>query len=161
CAADPWCAWRSSACYVGRAAGRAPPGRAPAATATMAAARGPWPRLCTPRAKSFKSVEDELVGDGVLHKVALTAIQLARAGRQWLTCLRGLGGGRGGLALLAGDAHAVERAHHEDGRDAEEGEGEDVAQPRLQRHRQLDGEEAEQRGELDDRVHRHRRGILE
>src|SRR5262245_44102158 len=57
------------------------------------------------------------------------------------------------------DAHGVERPPDEDERNREERSRQDVAQagPLLagQRHRQLDGEQAEQRRELDDRIERH------
>src|SRR5207302_10360980 len=69
----------------------------------------------------------------------------------------------GGLTAL--DPHAVERAPDEHGREQEEHQAEHPAEPRTagggQAHRQLDGEEAEEGGELDDGVHGHRRGVLE
>src|ERR1051326_7154019 len=62
----------------------------------------------------------------------------------------------------AADSHPVERAPDEEGRDEEEDGGQDVvdrvvAAAAENRERQLDREQAEERRELDDRVHRHRR----
>src|ERR1051325_1781153 len=69
------------------------------------------------------------------------------------------GGGR-----LA-DAHPVERPVDEEHRDDEEHRGEDAGQAALSvlrhLHRELHGEEAEERRELDDGVERARRGVLE
>ena len=61
--------------------------------------------------------------------------------------------------LLALDPHAIEAAVYEIGRDQEEHHSEAQRQRGVamiaQRNAKLDGEEAEQRGELDDRVQRH------
>src|ERR1700754_2942782 len=59
-------------------------------------------------------------------------------------------------------AHAVEGAPDEEGRDEEEDRGQNVvervvAAAARDRERQLDREQAEERRELDARVHRHRR----
>src|SRR3989442_3267674 len=74
---------------------------------------------------------------------------------------------RGSASSLWGgfDPHGVERAPHERQRDDEERPREHQAQggPASggQRDRQLDREQAKQRREFDDRVHRDRRRILE
>src|SRR5512146_3050398 len=63
------------------------------------------------------------------------------------------------------DSHTVERAVHEEQCDHEEHPREHVAQHRTallgERHCQLDGEQSEERRELDDRIERDRRRILE
>src|SRR6187551_937201 len=66
------------------------------------------------------------------------------------------------LAFWGGrDAHAVERAPNEEHRSEREDGGEDRAGLTIQLNRQLDREQAEQGGELDDRVHGHRRSVFE
>src|SRR5689334_18406158 len=68
-------------------------------------------------------------------------------------------------ALLGLDAHAVERPPHEHHRHREEERGGHAGQPGAvlsgEGHRELDGEQPEEGGEFDDRIHRHRRGVLE
>src|SRR5664279_5391724 len=67
-----------------------------------------------------------------------------------------------GLDLLLRNAHAVERTVHEyEGNQQEAGRERALEAAVVELHRQLDREEAEQGGELDDRVHGHRRGVLE
>src|SRR5450432_1828231 len=70
----------------------------------------------------------------------------------------GQGGGRLGRRR---DGHAVERAPHEDDGDEEEGGREAQREAARQAHGQLHGEQAEERRELDDRVHGDRRRVLE
>ena len=59
------------------------------------------------------------------------------------------------------ERHAVEAPVDEEQGDGEEGDGQQGLPEGRDLQRQLDGEQAEQRGELDDRVHRHRTGVLE
>ena len=63
------------------------------------------------------------------------------------------------------NAHSVERAVDEEHGNEEEHQGEHHAEPmpllRRQRHGKFDGQQSEQRRELDDRVQGDRRGVLE
>src|SRR5256885_4454339 len=74
---------------------------------------------------------------------------------------RGSASGRSG----GFDPHGVERAPHERQRNDEERPGEHETQRGAalgrERHRQLDRQQAEERRELDDRIHRDRRRVLE
>src|SRR3954469_3118000 len=86
--------------------------------------------------------------------------RLGRADRLALGAAFGFGG------FFGGDAHAVERSQHEDDRDQEEDRRQDDADFNLHvglahLQRQFDGEQAEERGELDDRVERDGGRVLE
>src|SRR5690606_10384540 len=72
-----------------------------------------------------------------------------------LGCARHFGFGHGA------DAHAVERTPHEDQRDGAEDHREGSGRRALELDRELDGEQAEERRELDDGVHGDARGVLE
>src|SRR5437660_12757379 len=70
------------------------------------------------------------------------------------------------VACVFPDAHPVEGTVDEEERDDEEGRRENVGQSCAvlrgrQLHRKLDGEQTEERRELDDRVERDRRRVLE
>jgi len=63
--------------------------------------------------------------------------------------------------MQGGDAHPVERAEHEEEADDEEDDSDSCREHPLGIHRDFHGEDSEQCGELDDRVQRHRRRVLE
>src|SRR5436190_3578982 len=66
-----------------------------------------------------------------------------------------------GVARVHRDAHVVEAAVDEDQADDEDRGAEAVLEAGFHLHRDLDREEAEERGELDHRVERNGRGVLE
>ena len=95
-----------------------------------------------------------------LKPAAWTRRRPAGAGL-WRGSSRGYRRRRGGSlcldagAVVLGDAHAVEAAIHEDEGDEEEDHADAGLQVLVRhRHRDLDSEEAEEGGELDDGIHR-------